>query len=412
MARDFNKLNRLSIRKLPPAGKITEHGITFERIANGDGVFSVNVMADGHRIHRVIGRESEGVTRTQAEEFIEKVRSEARDGRLSLPRGRKTQFSFAESAKKYLDRLEETNGKNLIAKRRQIQLYLTPFFGSQRLDSISTFTVDRYKRRRGDTGASNGTINLELATLSHLFNSAIEWGWLKSRPCKIRLFAKSQGRIVALTDDQADALLRAAVADDDPQCWLFVAFGLNTAMRHREILRARFDWLDFDKLRLFIPQAKGGRREQPITPQLADILRREKESRADKQGWIFPSPRPTTSMVGHRDRMSKPFQNAVRRAGLDPTMVTPHVMRHTAITKLVQANVDLPTIQTISGHKTIAMVLRYTHVHGSHIDKAAAAIGRAIPEPSANEIPRTVTQGLHDALGTVTPFRSRRTEIL
>ena len=90
MARDFKKLHRPSIRRLVPGDKITEHGITFERLANGDGAFSVNVMADGHRIHRVIGRESEGVTRTRAEEFIEKVRSEAREGRLSLPPGRKT----------------------------------------------------------------------------------------------------------------------------------------------------------------------------------------------------------------------------------------------------------------------------------------------------------------------------------
>ena len=295
MAKDFQKLNRISIRRLVPRGKITEHGITFERLANGDGVFSINVMADGHRIHRVLGRESEGVTRTQAEEFIEKVRSEAREGRLSLPRGRKTHFSFAEAAEKYVDRLEETNGKNLVAKRRQLRLYLTSFFGGQRLNSITTFTVDRYKRRRLDAGASYGTINLELATLSHLFNSAIEWEWLKTRPCKIRLLPRTQGRIIALTDEEANALLQAAVGDDDPDCGLFVAFGLNTAMRHREILRARFDWLDFDKLRLFIPRAKGGRREQPITPQLADMLRRERESRADKQGWIFPSPRPTTS---------------------------------------------------------------------------------------------------------------------
>jgi hypothetical protein len=54
----FNKLSRPSIRKLLPGNKITEHGITFERVANGDGVFSINVMADGHRIHRVIGRAS------------------------------------------------------------------------------------------------------------------------------------------------------------------------------------------------------------------------------------------------------------------------------------------------------------------------------------------------------------------
>ena len=50
------------MRSLRPGGTLTEHGINFERIANGDGVFSVNVMVDGERIHRVIGRESEGVT--------------------------------------------------------------------------------------------------------------------------------------------------------------------------------------------------------------------------------------------------------------------------------------------------------------------------------------------------------------
>jgi integrase len=61
-------------------------------------------------------------------------------------------------------------------------------------------------------------------------------------------------------------------------------------------------------------------------------------------------------------------------------------MRHTAITNLVQAGVDLPTIQNISGHKTLAMVPRYTHVHGTHVDKAIAAIGRALPEPSANKV--------------------------
>jgi integrase len=408
MASHFKKLSRPSIRKILPGDKTTERGITFERLRNGDGLYSVNVMVDGQRIHRVIGRESEGVTRTQAEQFIEKVRSEAREGRLSMPPGRKTHFSFAEAANKYVDRLEETNGKNLVAKRRQLRRYLTPFFGNQRLDSISTFTVDRYKRRRLDKGASNGTINLELATLSHFINCAIEWKWIKSRPCKISLLAKAQGRIVALTGDEETALLQAAVADDDPQCWLFVAFGLNTAMRHREILRARFEWLDFDKLRLFIPKAKGGRREQPITQELADMLRREREAQTDKKGWIFPSPRPNTSLSGHRDRMAKPFRNAVLRAGLDSKIVTPHVMRHTAITKLVQAGVDLPTIQNISGHKTLAMVLRYTHVHGTHIDKAIAAIGRALPEPSANRTPGTTTQGLHNAENTVTSLASRR----
>jgi site-specific recombinase XerD len=93
--------------------------------------------------------------------------------------------------------------------------------------------------------------------------------------------------------------------------------------------------------------------------------------------------------------MNNAFRDAAIRAGLDPELVTPHVMRHTAITNLVQAGVDLPTIQRISGHKTLAMVLRYAHVHGQHIDQAIRAIGRTLPKPAANETGCPITQELH-----------------
>lgn len=54
--------------------------------------------------------------------------------------------------------------------------------------------------------------------------------------------------------------------------------------------------------------------------------------------------------------------------------VTPHVMRHTAITNLVKAGVDLPTIQKISGHKKAGHDDALCPVHGTHIDDAIAAI--------------------------------------
>ena len=89
MSLRFSRLDRASIRQLGTGQAINEHGITVERLANGDLRYSVNIMVDGRRIHRVIGRESDGVTRTQAEEFIERARSKARDDRLDLPKGRK-----------------------------------------------------------------------------------------------------------------------------------------------------------------------------------------------------------------------------------------------------------------------------------------------------------------------------------
>ena len=66
-------------------------------------------------------------THTQAEEFIEKVRRDTQEGRLSLPQGRKIAVGFREAATRYLDKLTEEGGKDLVAKRRRLTLHLVPF---------------------------------------------------------------------------------------------------------------------------------------------------------------------------------------------------------------------------------------------------------------------------------------------
>lgn len=51
MARRFEKLKRLNLRVLQPGGKLCEHGIVYEKLPNGDGVFRINIMEGGVRIH-------------------------------------------------------------------------------------------------------------------------------------------------------------------------------------------------------------------------------------------------------------------------------------------------------------------------------------------------------------------------
>src|SRR5688572_15036020 len=106
MVRTFSKLRRAYIRELRPGSRISERGVVATKLSNGDIRWSVNVMVDSHRIHRAIGLESDGVTRPQVEQFIEKVRTEAREQRLNLPRGRKLSPSFANVAEIYLLRLK------------------------------------------------------------------------------------------------------------------------------------------------------------------------------------------------------------------------------------------------------------------------------------------------------------------
>lgn len=383
MAIRFSKLNRPAIRALRIGGSITEHGITFRRDTNGDGVYSINIMVDRRRIHRVIGRESEGVTRQQAEDFIAQARTDARRQRLVLPEGRKTQLCFEEAAKRYVQRLRDSDGKNIDIKERQLKQHLEPFLAKKPLSAIEPFDIERYKKARRAAGAAKATVNRELATLSHLLNQAVEWKWIKSKPVKIMRFKEDNQRIVYLADDQCMALLEAAASDHNENVHAFVMVGLHTGMRHAEILAIRREDIDKGKRVIWVPQAKAGAREQPITRELAEYLAKRMDMLPPGCEWLFPSP---GSATGHVHTIRKAFRRSAARAGLDPDQITPHTLRHTAVTHLVQAGVDLPTVQRISGHKTLSMVARYAHQSGSHIEAAMDRLQGRVSRSEPNNV--------------------------
>jgi len=144
-------------------------------------------------------------------------------------------------------------------------------------------------------------------------------------------------------------------------------------MRHGEARRLCWDHYDPYRRRWYIPEAKAGEREQPIPAGLATVLNAIQQQRGARDGFVFEGG--PGSRTGYRHTFRKAFRRAVTRAGLDPNLITPHVLRHTAITKLVKAGVDLPTVQQVSGHKTLAMVLRYSHIDGRHVDGAVEHLG-------------------------------------
>ena len=367
MAKTFSKLTRPIIRKTKPGIQITEHGITFDRLSDGDGRYTVYIMVDGQRVHRVIGKESDGVTRKQAEDFIEKVRTEAREGRLNLPKGRKLTLGFREASQKYLAKLEEEGGKDIPKKRQRLEHHLESFFNDKPLVKIATFDVERYKKHRQEQKAASGTINRELAVLSHLFSKAVEWQWINHKPATIKRLKEDSGRITYLTTEQIERLLKAAMEDQFTTIYPFIVIGLETSMRRSEILSIRLEHINLGQQTIYIPQAKAGAREQPITSYLVDFLKGYIEAAEPEQEWLFPS---SKSGSGHVMNIEKPWKRVILAAKLDPSQVVRHTLRHTAITHLVQAGVDLPTVKRISGHKTLAMVERYSHQNGDHIRSA------------------------------------------
>ncbi len=336
------------------------------------------------------------MTREQCEQFIEQARTDARQGRLNLPKGRKLVLTFQDAAKKYLIKSKEEGGKNLTKKATHLNSYLVPFFKDTPLSMISSFDVERYKKARlaadslrgGDRVSQQarergtrkgalvnkvtpGTLNRELATLSHLLTKAVSWGWIDHKSAEVKRLKEESGRIVYLTQEQVSQLLDAAMEDVCTDVHSFIFIGLETSMRKMEILSIKLEHIDTDRRVIYIPQAKAGAREQPITDSLADFLKTRISLSETDQVWLFPS---KTSTSGHVVNIEKPFRRVVERAGLDPKEIVRHTLRHTAITHLVQAGVDLPTVKRISGHKTLQMVERYSHQNGDHIQAAMAKL--------------------------------------
>lgn len=370
--RSIKKLSPASTRKMSAGNKVTDGGITYERLNGGDGRWSANIMVDGARIHRVIGRESEGVTLTQVSKYIEDTRTKARDGRLNLPKGRKLTLTFTQAADDCLKRLRESDGKGIDFKDAILRIHLKPFFGGFPLAKLCQFDLERYHKLRQDEKAKPATINRELTVLSHIMTKAEEWKWIDNRPVKIKRLKVEESRLIYLTPEQAKSLVHAASHDQNPHLYPFVVIGLETGMRKMEILGMKRTDVDTARRLIYIPEAKAGMREQPITSGLADYLQRYIESLHEESKWLFPC---SASKTGHTVAIEKAFRRVVADAGL-PSAVCRHTLRHTAITHLVQSGVDLPTVARISGHKTLSMVAKYAHANGEHIQAATDKLER------------------------------------
>jgi integrase len=372
--RGFSKLTRRTIRQLPIGGQITEHGIQALRTADGDVRYSVNIMVDGQRIHRVIGRESEGVTRSQCEEFIAKARTDARMNRLSLPRGRKVAMTFGDAADLYWKMLQESGGRRMTEKEQHLRLHLRPHLGRMPISQITTFTLENLRKKMRDAGLSEGTINSVFATYRHIGNKLHEWKKTDTPLPMIKLRNIDNRRDYVLSPEEKARLLDVALNDSNDRIWLFIQIGLNTSLRHAEILSLKFEDFDFKRRRIGVRVKGGDWREQPLTPSVAEIINNEQEMAAEGQTWLFPNPK---AKSGHYESMKAPFRRCAVRAGIDPRKVTPHVLRHTAITFLAETGADPRTVQAFSGHKSSSMVWRYTHARSERIDRALEQLDEA-----------------------------------
>jgi len=360
-------MNEAKIKTLSAGQILTSGGIEARRLTN-DTAYYANVMIDGLRIRRLLGKRSEGFNLARARQAITQLKARAndKDALIQLSGKGAKPLSFEQGATEYLALSTQNGGLNLRQKRQQLTDHLVPHFGKFDLPKITAADVDCYVTTRLDSGAAAGTVCSELAVFTHMFERLAEWGKAEKLKFRCRKPKVENARIERLSSDECIRLIEAAKFDPDPYTHMFVVLGLNTGMRHSEITAIRYDQIDFESKRIYLPKAKNGARHQPFPDQIIQTLRCHCDMLPEPQGWLFPS----TSPSGHRAYMTKQFRRTVVRAGLDPNRVTPHVMRHTLITRMVEDGAAIQTIQLVSGHKSPAMVHRYTHVSNQVVTDA------------------------------------------
>lgn len=219
--------------------------------------------------------------------------------------------------------------------------------------------AERYKAQRRKEVAT-GTVNRELAYFKAALNKAVAWKLLKVSPIAgVKLF-KETPKERYLTEEEIERLYPELPKWLDP----IVTVALNTGLRRGEILSLTWDKVDWETGFLRLERTKSGKtRYVPVNAATRDALSRV--PRRLDTAYVFA--RQDGEPRGG-DSTGKAFKKACRRAGISDA--TFHVLRHTAITNLVQGGADLRTVQAISGHASLAMLQRYSHLANDHLQAA------------------------------------------
>jgi integrase/recombinase XerD len=169
-------------------------------------------------------------------------------------------------------------------------------------------------------------------------------------------FARRERKLpTILAQDEVRALL-AAITDGRDRVMVTVAY--SCGLRVSELTSLRVVDVDGARKLLHIHAGKGRKdRLVPLSDSLLSLLRDYYRIYRPKQ-WLFVGPR-----GGHV--VDRTVQRAVREAGVRAGIkkkVTPHTLRHCFATHMLEAGVDLRTVQSMLGHNNIATTIRYHHV--------------------------------------------------
>ena len=333
-------------------------------------IWWVKYYRNGHPKRESTGTDKE----TEAKRFLKEREGAVANGRPILPRADKV--GFEELAQDFLNDYR-VNGKRSIENAERNVRHLAEAFTGRRVVSITTTDIRAYIERRQQAGASNATINRELAALKRMFNLAIQAEKVYRKP-HIPSLEENNVRTGFFSEVDFLALHDALPAHLRP----IATFAYTYGWRKSEIASLTWDQVDFAartvRLNPGATKNKEGR-TVVLTEELHTLLlgqwakareivqRRKPDATprdvAEAIPWVFH----------HDGKPIKSFRRSWRTAcisaGLPGRIL--HDFRRTAVRNMVRAGIPERVAMTITGHRTRSVFDRYNIVSEGDLQEAA-----------------------------------------
>lgn len=252
--------------------------------------------------------------------------------------------------------------------------------GRYALAAVTADLVANYRDNRLAAGKANNTVRLELALLGHMLTIAMkEWrvGLTYNPVHTIRKPSPGCGRNRRLVQDEERRLLKACDAHSNPMFGWIVRIALETGMRSSEIVSLRRSQIDLKKRVVRLTDTKNdSARTVPLTRAATELFRDALSNpvRIIDSDLLFPG-------EPGRDGNRRPY--AFTKQWMDTKKLLKlkdlhfHDLRHEAVSRLVERGLSDQEVSAISGHKSMQMLKRYTHLRAEDLVARLDAVARS-----------------------------------
>ena len=250
--------------------------------------------------------------------------------------------------------LHEDTQRNYIMSVRNFAAFL-----GRSPETATPEDVRRFQIHQAGSGVQPPTINNTVSGLRFLFNITLDRPDLSRR---LVLARYSQKLPTVLNVEEVGRLLEAA-RGPKYRAALGVAYG--AGLRVSEVVGLRTGDIDSTRMLIRVEQGKGRKdRNAMLSPQLLELLRqwwREGRRRGVMlpQGWLFPGKNSLEPLSTRQ--LCRAVHEAAEVAGIKKR-VSPHTLRHSFATHLLEQDVDIRVIQVLLGHSKLNTTALYARV--------------------------------------------------